>query len=58
MRISIKILSFSYFFYFIATMAGKYHNPSLLYCTIGFAYWVLVMKYPIYKKIEDMEDVE
>jgi len=48
-------LFLSYVFMEIATLAGKYNIPSMLYFAIGISYWIFVIKFPIYKK--SMEDV-
>jgi len=51
-----RILILSYLFSFIAEAAGQLHSPIMLVCGIMLAYWVIVIKFPMYKK--SMEDVE
>jgi len=58
MNIFIKYTVWSYLFASIARYAGNHDNLILLYCAIGLAYWIIMIEFPLYKKIEDMEDVD
>lgn len=48
-----KIFAISYIATYLARVAGEYHNPVLLYCAIAFAYWFLVIRFPVYKTPTD-----
>jgi hypothetical protein len=42
----------------LAAIAGKSHNPVLLYVGIGIAFWYFVLRFPVYPIKNDSQDVE
>lgn len=44
-----KIWFLSYIFVTIAEIAGKRHEPMLLYAGIAIACWVLLLRFPVFK---------